>query len=169
MCLPAPVFSVLPTYNYPTFQLAFVSIRTCVFKLKVWGSYIVQRRALCFAVVNYISIFIQLCNILRNLKAKLFHYCTRRIGKLCKMLRSTRAGRHVGLTSVYLPLISLLPIKWLIGPLAQVKLPQHTATEHIDGLVQDCSNSIAFAMELQLSYTKPSICAIAIIDTAVSD
>ena len=29
--------------------------------------------------------------------------------------------------------------------------------EHIDGLVQDCSNSIANALELPLSYTKPSI------------
>ena len=31
---------------------------------------------------------------------------------------------------------------------------------HIDGLVQDCSNSIANAMELLQSCTKPSICAI---------
>ena len=28
---------------------------------------------------------------------------------------------------------------------------------HIDGLVQDCSNSIANALELLQSYTKPSI------------
>ena len=29
--------------------------------------------------------------------------------------------------------------------------------EYIDGLVQDCSNSSALAMELLQSYTKPSI------------
>ena len=30
-------------------------------------------------------------------------------------------------------------------------------TSHIDGLVQDCSNSTALAMELQQAYSKPSI------------
>ena len=30
--------------------------------------------------------------------------------------------------------------------------------EDIDGLVQDCSNSIANALELLQSYTEPSIC-----------
>ena len=32
---------------------------------------------------------------------------------------------------------------------------------NIDGLVQDCSNSIANALELLQSYTKPSIYALA--------
>ena len=31
-------------------------------------------------------------------------------------------------------------------------------TPDIDGLVQDCSNSIAYALKLLQSYTKPSIC-----------
>ena len=30
--------------------------------------------------------------------------------------------------------------------------------ENVDGLVQDCSNSIANALELLLSNTKPSMC-----------
>ena len=30
--------------------------------------------------------------------------------------------------------------------------------QHIDGLVQDCSNSVAGALELLQSCTKPSIC-----------
>ena len=34
---------------------------------------------------------------------------------------------------------------------------------YIDGLVQDCSNSIASAMELLQSYTKPSICCVILI------
>ena len=32
--------------------------------------------------------------------------------------------------------------------------------EYIEGLVQDCSNSIANALELQHYCTKPSICAL---------
>ena len=32
-----------------------------------------------------------------------------------------------------------------------------STVSEIDGLVQDCSNSIALAMELLQSYTKPSI------------
>ena len=30
---------------------------------------------------------------------------------------------------------------------------------HVDGLVQDCSNSSALAMELLQSYTKPGMCS----------
>ena len=33
------------------------------------------------------------------------------------------------------------------------------SVKYIDGLVQYCSNSIANALELLQSYTKPSICA----------
>ena len=34
-----------------------------------------------------------------------------------------------------------------------------TGTYHVDGLVQDCSNSIANALELLQSCTKPSMCS----------
>ena len=34
----------------------------------------------------------------------------------------------------------------------------HLCNEYIDGLVQDCSNSIANALELLQSCTKPSTC-----------
>ena len=34
--------------------------------------------------------------------------------------------------------------------------------EYLDGLVQDCSNSIANALELLQSCTKPSICSAAL-------
>ena len=36
----------------------------------------------------------------------------------------------------------------------------YTVNKDIDGLVQDCSNSIASTLELLLSCTKPSICAL---------
>ena len=38
---------------------------------------------------------------------------------------------------------------WLVDSLADL---------HVDGLVQDCSNSSALAMELLQSSTKPSMC-----------
>ena len=40
----------------------------------------------------------------------------------------------------------------------QENYPWYHITQHIDGLVQDCSNSIANALESLQSYTKPSIC-----------
>ena len=40
---------------------------------------------------------------------------------------------------------------------------------YIDGLVQDCSNSIADALELLQSCTKPSICISCIVNAIVAD
>ena len=39
---------------------------------------------------------------------------------------------------------------------------------HIDDLLQDCSNSIANALELLQSYTKPSICLFLFLSTAIN-
>ena len=54
--------------------------------------------------------------------------------------------------------VSALERDWCLCPLPHIL---HTAryTEYFDGLVQDCSNSSAVAMELLQSCTKPSICS----------
>ena len=44
-------------------------------------------------------------------------------------------------------LLYIEPVPWLV-----------VVVFHLDGLVQDCSNSIANALELLQSCTKPSIC-----------
>ena len=46
---------------------------------------------------------------------------------------------------------------WCLLSLAETLLKQRQKQAHIDGLVQDCSNSTANALELLQSCTKPSI------------
>ena len=52
---------------------------------------------------------------------------------------------------------SLYPVLQL-GWSGDVLVSSYQSIHHIDGLVQDCSNSSALAMELLQSFTKPSIC-----------
>ena len=48
--------------------------------------------------------------------------------------------------------------QWSLVSIRQVTMYTAWHWEYIDGLVQDCSNSSALAMELLQSCTKPSIC-----------
>ena len=57
-----------------------------------------------------------------------------------------------------LPIANIIPILWLHGTWLEIFEACHWVQD-IDGLVQDCSNSSAVAMELLQSCTKPSIWA----------
>ena len=56
--------------------------------------------------------------------------------------------------------VLVFSIHYSIWDLAYVVSMAQLIREHFDGLVQDCSNSIAYAMELLQSCTKSSICNI---------
>ena len=57
----------------------------------------------------------------------------------------------------YIKLFVLLKIDYLMKFKTISQRDANTLTHHIDGFVQDCSNSLAEALELLQSYTKPMI------------
>ena len=59
----------------------------------------------------------------------------------------------ISLLEIVFPWIKIDTMYWAVIVLDTPKPGEH----HIDGLVQDCSNSIANAMELLQSCNKPSI------------
>ena len=76
--------------------------------------------------------------------------------------RSPMDSHHKGpvMRSFYVSLLLARTIllnknSWAAGNMWRYDTP--VTSLHIDGLVQDCSNSVALAMELLQSYTEPSI------------